>query len=337
MKSGISIIKLANMVKGTIVGSFDEAAKITGTCAIDNYIENKVSFVSKPKYGEMLAQLRNAVILIHENSAEFYEKYSQNVYIVVEDVTKSIMDVQDFFYSDQLRILKEGISSTARIAKSAKIGEKVYIGENVCIGEGVVIGDETKIMHNSCISDNVVIGKRTHIHPMCTFEHCQIGDGCIIRSGAKIGIHGNRFEQDFERKRVRMMIHAGEVIIGNRVQIAANSVVSRATFEGNPTVISDDVKIACLVVIGHNTKIGARTTIFCHTMISGSNKIGEDVWIGVGAVISTGVTVGDRAKILINAVVVEDVAEDEMVSGFYAMPHKQWKRAYQRLKEDSYE
>jgi len=337
MKSGISIIKLANMVKGTIVGSFDEAAKITGTCAIDNYVENKVSFVSKPKYGEMLAQLRNAVILIHENSVEFYEKYPQNVYIVVEDVTKSIMDVQDFFYSDQLRKLKEGISSTARIAKSAKIGGKAYIGENVCIGESVVIGDGAEIMHNSYISDNVVIGKRTHIHPMCTLENCQIGDDCIIGPGVCIGVEGFRFEQDIERNKVRKMIHTGGVRIGNRVQIFANSVVQRATFEGNPTVISDDAKIACTVVIGHNSKIGARTVITCHTMICGSNRIGEDVWIGAGAVLSNGVTVGDRAKILINAVVVEDVAEDEMVSGFYAMPHKQWKRAYQRFKEDSYE
>jgi UDP-3-O-[3-hydroxymyristoyl] glucosamine N-acyltransferase len=337
MKSGISITELASMVKGTIVGSFDEAVKITGTCAIDNYIENRVSFVSKPKYGEILAQLRNAVILIHENLAEFYEKYPQNVYIVVEDVTKSIMDVQDFFYSDQLRKLKEGISSTARIAKSAKIGGKVYIGENVCIGESAVIGDGAKIMHNSYISDNVVIGKRTHIHPMCTCKNCQIGDDCIIRSGAQIGVDGFRFEQDIERKTVRKMIHTGGVRVGNRVEISANSAIQRATFEGNPTVISDDVKIACMVVVGHNSKIGARTIITCHTMMAGSNRIGKDVWIGAGATISNGVTVGDRARILINAVVTNDVAKDEMVSGFYAMPHKQWKRAYQRLKEDPYE
>ena len=336
MAKEISISELASRLKARVVGDFSEKVKVTGTCAVDNYVRGKVSFVKNQKYGEMLAQLQNAVILTPENLIEFCEKHPQNVYIVVEDVTKSMMDVQDFFYSDQLRILKEGISPTARIAKSAKIGEKVYIGENVCIGEGVVIDDEAKIMHNNCIYDNVVIGKRTHIHSMCTFEHCQIGDDCIIRSGAQIGVHGNRFEQDIERKRVRKMIHAGGVIIGNRVQIAANSVVSRATFEGNPTVISDDVKIACLVVIGHNTKIGARTIILCHTMISGTNRIGEDVWIGVGAVISNGVVVGDRAKILINAVVTNDVPEDEMVSGFYAMPHKQWKRAYERLKEDSH-
>jgi len=66
--------------------------------------------------------------------------------------------------------------------------------------------------------------------------------------------------------------------------------------------------------------------------IGGSDVIGEDVWIGIGATISNWVHIGDRAKVLLNAVVAYDVLEDEMVSGFYAMPHKQWKIAYQYLR-----
>jgi UDP-3-O-[3-hydroxymyristoyl] glucosamine N-acyltransferase len=333
----LGILELVNRVNGKIIGDFDERMKVIGTCAIEGYVENKITFVKNMKYGRMLADLQNALVFIPEDLAELCDMYPQNTYIVVSDLSKIMMDMQDFFYSDQLQILEEGISSTAKVHKSATIGKNVYIGENVCIGENTVIGDGSKIMHNSCISDNVVIGKRTYIHPTCTCEHCQIGDDCIIRSGARIGVHGFRFEQDIEQKTIRKMIHTGGVRIGNRVEISSNSVIQRATFEGNPTVISDDVKIACVVVVGHNTKIGARTVITCHTMIAGSNNIGEDVWIGAGAVISNGVTVGDRAKILINAVVVEDVAEDEMVSGFYAMPHRQWKRVYNKWKEEAHE
>lgn len=337
MAKQVSINEVASMLNARVVGDFGNKARVTGTCAVDNYVKGKLSFVRNQKYGEMLAQLQNAVILIPENLAEFREKYPQNVYIVVEDLSKSMLDMQDFFYGDQLPTLEEGISSTARIAKSAKIGDEVYIGENVWIGEDTVVGDGAKIMHNSCISDNVVIGKRTQIHPMCTCENCQIGDDCIIRSGARIGVDGFRFEQDIEQKRIRKMIHVGGVVIGNRVEISANSVIQRATFEGNPTVISDDVKIACMIVVGHNTNIGARTVVTCHTMIAGSNRIGEDVWIGAGAVISNGVTVGDRARILINAVVTNDVPDGEMVSGFYAMPHREWKRVYKKWREDSLE
>jgi UDP-3-O-[3-hydroxymyristoyl] glucosamine N-acyltransferase len=331
----ISIADLAGMVRGTVVGTIDGKTRITGTCAVNGYVENKVSFVKNMKWAEMLADLQRAIILIPEGLVELCDRYPQNIYIVVKDLPNSMMDLQDFFYGSQSLILEEGISSTAKIAESAKIGNEAYIGENVYIGENTVIGDGTKIMHNCCISDNVVIGKRTYIYPMCTCESCQIGDDCIINSGVHIGAEGFRFEQDIERKRVRKWIHAGSVRIGNRVEISANSVIKRSTFEGNPTAVSDDVKIACTVVVGHNVKIGARTVITCHTMISGSNNIGEDVWIGAGAVLSNSVTVGDRAKILVNAVVVNDVADDEMVSGFYAMPHRQWKRVYEKLKAEA--
>jgi UDP-3-O-[3-hydroxymyristoyl] glucosamine N-acyltransferase len=333
----LGIIELVNRVNGKIIGDFDERMKVTGTCALDGYIKNRVSFVKNMKYGRKLADLQNALIFLPEDLVELCDRYPQNTYIVVNDLSKTMLDMQDFFYSDQLQILEEGISSTAKVHKSATIGKNVYMGENVFVGENTVIGDGVKIMHNSCISDNIVIGKRTHIHPACTCENCQIGDDCIIRSGARIGVDGFRFEQNIEQKTIRKMIHTGGVRIGNRVEISSNSVIQRATFEGNPTVISDDVKIACMVVIGHNSKIGARTVITCHTMIAGSNNIGENVWIGAGTVISNGVTVGDRAKILINAVVVEDVAEDEMVSGFYAMPHRQWKRVYNKWKEEAHE
>jgi UDP-3-O-[3-hydroxymyristoyl] glucosamine N-acyltransferase len=37
--------------------------------------------------------------------------------------------------------------------------------------------------------------------------------------------------------------------------------------------------------------------------------------------------------VLINAVVTSDIPDDGMVSGFYAMPHRQWKKAYRKFAE----
>lgn len=301
--------ELAAIVKGGVIGN--SQAEIVGTCAVDKYVKNKVSFVSNPKYGEALARLQDAVILIPEDLVSLCESYPQNTYIVVEDVMQSLVDVQDFFYGNELTILEEGISPTAKIDKSAKIGTQVFIGENVCIG------------------------RDTFIYPqVCIHKNCQIGNDCIIHSGVVIGGDGFRFMQDIGRKRVRKMIQAGRVIIGDRVEICANSTIARATFEDDATIISDDVKIDELVHIGHNAKIGARTLITGQACIAGSVKIGEDAWIGTGATISDNVSIGDRAKVLLSAVVAYDVPEDEMVSGFYAMPHRQWKRVYKKLKEE---
>lgn len=333
MTKEINIVELANMVKAEITGNFKDV-RITGTCAIDKYVENKISFIKNKKYGEMLAPLRNAIILIPKELIEFSEKYPQNFYIVVEDVLNSLIDIQDFFYNDQFIIMEKGIAQTAKIDSTAEIGRELYLGENVYIGKNVVIGDEVKILNNSVILDNVVIGDRTYIYPdVSVYKNCEIDEDCVIHSGVRVGVDGFRFEQNTERKSVRKMLHVGKVVIGNRVEIGANSTIDRATFQDNATILSDDVKLDDQVHIGHNAQIGARTCIAAQTCISGSVKIGEDVFVGAGVTVSDGVSIGNRAKLLLNAVVAYDVTEDEMVSGFYAMPHRQWKRVFNKLKE----
>ncbi|MGA8849167.1 MAG: UDP-3-O-(3-hydroxymyristoyl)glucosamine N-acyltransferase [Dehalococcoidia bacterium] len=334
MTKEMTITKFADMVKGRIVGSPAPDLKINGTCAVGNYVPGKVAFVRNAKYAEMLKQLQNAVVLIPESLVEFCSKYPRNVYLIVEDVVNSLMDTQDLFYEDEFIMTQQGISLTAKIDDSIVIGNQVYVGEYTCIGKNVVIGDGTKIMHHCCILDDVVIGSDTYIYPgVCVYKHCQIGNNCIIHSGVRIGVDGFRFEQNIERKTVRKLLHAGSVMIGNRVEIGSNCTVDRATFEDDTTILFDDVKLDDQVHIGHNAKVGCRTCIAAQTCISGSVKIGEDVWIGAGVSISDNVKIGDKAKVLLNAIVAYDVPQDEIVSGFYAMPHRQWKRVWQKLKE----
>jgi len=307
---------IADMVKGRITGSFDSGLKIIGTCSIDNYVPDKISFIRNEKYAGYAADLRDAVILIPEDLADYCEKYPQNVYILVEDPAVAMMDIQDFFYGDLSDFGKEGTASSARIDETAEIGDGVYIGENVVIGR------------------NVVIGSGTRIHPnVSVYENCRLGSDCVIDSGACIGTPGFRIEQDVPQKTVRRMLHVGSVVIGDRVEIGANTTIDRATFENDATEIADDVKIDNLVQIGHNAGIGARNVIAAQTCIGGSVKTGEDVWIGIGVTVSNGVKIGDRAKLLLNAVVAYDVPDDEVVSGFYAMPHRTWKNLWEKWRK----
>ena len=51
MAKETSIAELADMVKGRIAGIPDQNVKVSGTCAVDKYISNKVAFVRNEKYG----------------------------------------------------------------------------------------------------------------------------------------------------------------------------------------------------------------------------------------------------------------------------------------------
>jgi UDP-3-O-[3-hydroxymyristoyl] glucosamine N-acyltransferase len=334
MTKTIDILDLTDFVKGRMIGHQPDGSDIQGTCAIDNYAPHKVSFLKNKKYISSLEKLRNAVVLITEDLAYVTETYPQNTYILVNDAAHAILNLQEFFYSDELKIKNVGISPTARIDASSSLGKDVFVEDNVHIGKNVIIGDRSKIATNTVILDNVVIGDDTVIESGAVIRRdSRIGNNVIIHSGVCIGSDLFRYEQNMAPLTVHKMLQTGFVDIGNRVEIGWNSVICKATFENCATVLSDDVKIADLVCIGHNVRIGARTLIAAQACVSGSTKIGEDVWVGVGASISNGLTIGNRVKILINAVVVRDIPDDERVSGFYAMPHRLWKRACDALKE----
>lgn len=330
MREELEIIDMIKFVRGRALGEVPPWIKIKGTCAIDNYVPNKVSFVKNQKYEPVLSGLKNAVVLIPESMTHVQEEYPQNIYIVVKDISNSLIDLQNFFYEDEESVRGTGISASAKIAPTANIGKRVFIDENVCIGENVVIGDDTRILANSVIMDRVSIGEGGLLYPGVTvYRKCTIGKQVILHSGARLGLDLFRYAPDNRRGTVRKMIEVGKVTIGDRVEIGANSVVCRATFEDSSTLIANDVKVADLVAIAHNVTIGSRTIIAAQTCICGSTRIGEDVWIGVGVSISNGLAIGDRAKLLINAVVTRNVADDEILSGFYAMPHRQWKQVNQ--------
>ena len=70
----------------------------------------------------------------------------------------------------------------------------------------------------------------------------------------------------------------GTVLIGNDVEIGANSVVDRATI--GKTIIGDMSKLDNLVHIGHNVHIGSGCLITAQVGIAGSAKIGDNCQMG---------------------------------------------------------
>jgi UDP-3-O-[3-hydroxymyristoyl] glucosamine N-acyltransferase len=334
MISEMSITDLASALNGQIKGNISTGLKIKGTCSIDDYVAEKVTFVKNQKYAQKLKSLKGAIILIPPEFSYLPEQYPDNIFVAVEDVSKAMIEAQHIFFGGEPSQCGMADSQHSSLETGLKICNGAYIYGNVFLGKGVLLSPRARIMTDSVLFENVVIGEGTIIEPHVTiYAGSQIGSNCIVRSGARIGGDGFRFDQDVENRDIHKMIHVGRVTIGDRVEIGCNSTICRSTFEDHPTVISDDVKIANQVDIAHNVRIGARTAIAPQTCICGSATIGDDVWVGVGVSVSNGVVVGNRAKLLLNAVVVHDVTEGEIVSGFYAMPHREWKRVNQYFKK----
>jgi UDP-3-O-[3-hydroxymyristoyl] glucosamine N-acyltransferase len=134
-----------------------------------------------------------------------------------------------------------------------------------------------------------------------------------------------------------MIAHAGGVLLRDRVEVQANSVVCRAVFNGF-TEIGEDTKLGNQVGISHGVRIGRRCRVAAGAQVTGSVRVGDDVWIGPNATISNRVRIGDGARISLGAVVVAHVAAGTTVTGSFAVDHRaslaSWRRARRGRRAD---
>ena len=156
-------------------------------------------------------------------------------------------------------------------------------------------------------------------------ERCHIGNNCIIHPNATIGADGFGFRPDSATGLVKIP-QIGNVIIGNNVEIGANSSVDRGKFIS--TILGDGCKIDNLVQIGHNSKLGKFCIMAGNSGLAGSVTLGDGVIVGGGARISDHVTLGNGVSVGGNSGVINNWPDGAKVLGYPAVEArdalKQW-------------
>ncbi|MCS6952041.1 MAG: UDP-3-O-(3-hydroxymyristoyl)glucosamine N-acyltransferase [Bryobacterales bacterium] len=187
-----------------------------------------------------------------------------------------------------------GIHPSAVIAPGAEIGPGVAVGPLAVIGEGSRIGAGTRIGALTVIGRRVSIGEDCTLHAHVTvYDDVDIGNRVILHSGCVIGADGFGFV--FEGDRYQKFPQIGRVVIGDDVEIGANSAVDRAAL--GVTWIGEGTKLDNMVHVAHNCRIGRHVVVAAQTGFSGGVVV-EDY-----AVIGGQVGVGDKARIESRAVV----------------------------------
>ena len=198
------------------------------------------------------------------------------------------------------------VTASARIAPPAQVDAHVVIGSHSTIGDGAVIGA------GSVLGANVAIGNDTRIGPRVTLlDGVQVGARCILHPGAVIGADGFGFAPD--RGAWQKIPQVGSVVIGNDVEIGANTTIDRGTIED--TVIEDGVKLDNLVQIAHNVRLGAHTIMAAMSGVAGSTKVGKRCMIGGGAVMINQLTICDDVLFTFRSIVTRSVKEPGTYSG----------------------
>jgi UDP-3-O-[3-hydroxymyristoyl] glucosamine N-acyltransferase len=221
--------------------------------------------------------------------------------------------------------LPEGVDPTARAGHSVELSPGVRIGPYAVIGNCVAIGRGSSIGPGSTIGDGTTIGEDCLIHAgVHIYHNVQIGNRVVLHSGAVLGADG--FKIVPVKGKLLRIPQAGTVILGDDVEIGANTTVDRAFLDS--TSIGAGTKIDNLVMIAHNDRIGRNCIITGQVGIAGSTTLGDGCVIGGQAGLRDNITLGNGVQVGAHSGLKDNFADGEIVFGTPAIPIKEWGRNY---------
>lgn len=289
-----------------------------------------LAFFDNPKYLDQLLKTRAGGCLV---APAFAERVPPGTAVLKTKTPYSAFAFAlRLFYADALRPI------------AAKIGDEhgggmlvhpsAQIEAGAIIEPGAVVGREARIATGTTVAAGAVVGYRVsierdcYIGPDATVTHAIIGERVILHAGVRIGQDGFGFAMSASGH--LKVPQVGRVVIGNDVEIGANSTVDRGAL--NDTVIGEGTKIDNLVQIGHNAIIGRHCVIVAQTGIAGSAQLGDFVVMGGHSGVVGHVKIGDGAQIAGMAHVKQDVPPGARMGGTPAVPFNEWARELATLK-----
>ena len=126
-----------------------------------------------------------------------------------------------------------------------------------------------------------------------------------------------------------LVLQVGHVIIGDDVEIGANTTVDRGAI--GSTVIGKGTKVDNLVQIAHNVQLGEHGIVCAHVGISGSTKVGNYSVLAGQVGLAGHLKIGNQVTVAAQSGVMHDIPDGEKWLGSPAQPDRTTKRQWLAL------
>src|SRR5208283_1652357 len=259
---------------------------IRGIASLEAAQPGDISFLGNPKYRSSVASTRASVVLLPPDYSG--DPGPNQTYMTVDNPSIALARLCSRIEQALWPAPKPGIHPSAVVAPDATVCATATVGPLCVIEPGVVVAAEC------------VVGRRVRLHP-----------------GVVVGSDG--FGYELASGRHEKVPQVGSVLIGDDVEIGANSTIDRARF--GRTTVGEGTKIDNLVQVGHNVVIGKHCLICALAGVSGSTTLGDYVVLGGQAGLMGHLTLGNGAKVGAQAGVNNDIPAGVSVRGTPSMPY----------------
>ncbi|MEK7823912.1 MAG: UDP-3-O-(3-hydroxymyristoyl)glucosamine N-acyltransferase [Candidatus Eisenbacteria bacterium] len=306
---------LAAELGGEVVG--DGSTVLRGVAGIREAMPGDLTFLANSRYDAHLNETRASAVICSREKRE-----AALPLLVVENPYLAFQRAVRIFRPDHYRPAP-GIHPTAVVAADVVLGQEVAIGPHCVVESGARVGDRVVLMSGCYVGHGAAVGDESYLYPRVVVrEECVVGARCILHPGVVVGSDGFGFALDDGR--YHKVPQVGNVVVGDDVEIGANTTIDRATTHS--TRIGDGSKIDNLVQIGHNVVVGRHCIIVAQVGVSGSTELEDYVTLGGQAGLVGHIKIGKGAMVGAQSGVTKSVPAEAVVTGYPATQHTLWKR-----------
>ena len=326
MKS-FTIQEINEILKGELVG--DTNQQITGPEQLEKAGNNHITFIGNTKYIPLWKTSKACAAIVNETIE--IEPSENRAIIKVKNADLAMAKLLEVFEPAPPQFDVD-IHPAAVVHESAILGENCKIGAGCFVGKDVVLGDAVILYPNVTILDETKIGNNSVIWSGTVIrERCEIGSYCIFHTNVSIGADGFGYRPSEDGRGLVKIPQIGNVVIGNGVEIGANSCVDRGKFSS--TIIGDGCKIDNLVQIAHNVVLGRSVIVAGTTGIAGSVIIEDGALIGGGVSIKEHTIIHQGAKVGAGTGVMNDIPAGKTVLGYPAQDARETIKGWVALRK----
>lgn len=318
----VSIEEILKITQGTVDDKFLSTI-IDDISSLSNAIETSISFFTGVSaYNEALSSTKAKACFTKKEDVQklpnsIISIIVSNPYLAITQIVHNYIGDGEKYPTEFLSNEEKpnGISPLAVVSKCAKIGKNVTILPNAYVGANVEI------------QDNVTI------HAHASVEHCVIGTGSIIRSGARIGCMGFGFVPNMKDGHHLLVPQISKVILGECVDVGANTCIDRGFL--TDTKIGSHTKFDNLCHIAHGVEIGESCFFAGCAAVAGGVKIGNFCMIGGNSSIAGNVMIANFTQVFGMSGVAKHVFEEKQtIAGIPATSSMDWKRMHIKMMKD---